>query len=267
MKVHLSKAVDDGLIYDLEVSPLQGWFYPPLYKTNILWANQQQYLMSFSYKWASEKRTHYLDLRDSTTYPKERNNDKELTEALFELWQHAGFVVAFNGNKFDNKMASTFFMRHNLVGRNLPSIDPCLIARSRFKLASNSLKNVAKELGVAPKMEVSLGNLTKRIIEDDDPKAWKIFKQYNIQDTVTLEQVWHKIRPHAKSHLNMAMYMGGGLITCPRCGKTDTLVKNGRYSKTATRVYQLWKCQPGRGGCGFAPSERLSQSVQSPTLK
>ena len=265
---HLSRENGDGLIYDLEVSPMKGYFYPPRYKTNILWVDHEQYLMSFAYKWVSEKRIYYFDLRDQSSYKLNPEADKELTQALHKIWDHAGYVVAYNGNRFDNKMAMTFFLRHDLPAQHKPSIDPCAIARSTFKLSSNSLANVAEELGVTAKLDVHLGDLTRSIIEDQDEKAWRMFKKYNIQDVDTLEQVWHAVRPYAKTHLNMAVHSPDmEYDACPRCGKTDTLVKNGKYSRTNTRVYQLYICQRKRGGCGHQPSLRLSAGMTPPKFK
>ena len=162
--VHLSEDKNDGLIYDLEVSPLRGYFYSR-WQTNALWVDQEQYLMSFAYKWASEKEIHYLDLRDTATFLLDPTADRELVRALFELWQHSGWVMGYNGDRFDNKMAKTFFVRNGFVCNKKMSIDPLKIVKKEFRFSANSMKNVAIELGVEEKMEVSLGNITRRIIE------------------------------------------------------------------------------------------------------
>lgn len=263
MKVHLSKKRNDGLIFDLEVSPIQMWGYPPLYETRALWVDQEQYLMSFAYRWESEKKTHYLDLRDSQTYGVDPTHDGELTKALYELWEHAAWAMAYNGDRFDLKMARTFFIRHGLIPKKMRSIDPIKMVKKEFKFSSNSMKNVAHELGVAPKMEVALGDLTKQIIKHDDRKAWKLFKEYNIQDVDTLYEIWLKVRPYATTHINMAMY-ADDYDACPRCGLRTMKRYKYQYDRTNAQTYRVYYCQLKAGGCGYR-SSRMRKS--QPTTK
>lgn len=266
MTVHTPERVEGQpriLIYDLEVSPLRVWTYGR-WQANALWVDQEQYLMSFAYKWYGEKKTYYLDLRDQTTYEVDKKHDTQLIRALFKVWQAADVVIAYNGDGFDQKMCRTFFMRNDLVPKPIRSIDPMKIAKKEFRLSSNSMKQVAVELGVAPKMDVPLGHLTQLIIEKDCPKAWREFKKYNIQDVDTLEQIWEKIRPYASTHINMASY-SEDMEACPRCGESKYLIRNG-YRYTNAQQYQEWYCKKEKGGCGHYPRRRLASPITKTTF-
>lgn len=250
-------------IYDIELSPIRMWCYSR-WQANALWVDQEQYLMSFAFKWYGTSKIHYYDLRDQTTYSVDRKHDKQLTKALYDMWQMSDILVAYNGAKFDQRVAKMQFARHGLIPKPVRDIDPLKIARKEFKFSSNSMRQVAIELGVAPKLDVPLGHLTQQIIEHDDKQAWKEFKKYNIQDVETLEAIWIKIRPYATTHVTISAY--GDYDGCPRCGKSDALIRYG-FKYTNSYKYQEWHCNPKKGGCGHYPRTRVSEQSLGSDVK
>ena len=65
-------------------------------------------------------------------------------------------------------------------------------------------------------------------------------QEYNIQDIVTLEELYLKLRPHDTRHPNVAVYGEPTEITCPKCGSEDSH-KRGFY-RTNVGKYQRFRC-------------------------
>ena len=267
MNVHLSEEKNDGLIYDLEVSAAIGEFYPPEYKTRIQRVLRPQLLIGFSYRWASEGKkgkTHYLDLRDSSTYKLDPLGQRELTKALHDLFEHAAYTLAYNGDGFDKPMAQTFFVREGFKSRKMPTIDPCKVARKEFRLSSNRMDNVAAELGIKRKLNIDLRGDTAAFLDEGDERAANRIKRYCVRDTNVLYDIDQIIRVYATTYLNLAN-LQDEYDACPRCQSTEHMVEvKGRFFFTNANRYRRWVCEEKTGGCGYRARERRSVQV-SPT--
>ena len=140
------------LAYDLETTPLLGWTYAT-YEASILKIEQPSYILCFSYAWidpsSDDFEVRVVTLRDFALYRREPTNDREVVKVLHELLSEADYILTFNGDNFDSKVAATAFLRHGLTP-NPPtkSIDVLKILRKHFKLnviaGSNRLGDVAE---------------------------------------------------------------------------------------------------------------------------
>jgi hypothetical protein len=234
------------LVYDIETSYLEGPAWRP-YDTDLLWVNQDWHMLSFSYKWLGDKKTHVLSLPDFPGYSKDPRDDFLLVTALWKLFNEADIVIAHNGNKFDQRKARARMIIHDLDPHpDLHQIDTLKEARRLFAFTSNKLDDLGEYLGVGRKLDTGGKFLWKSCIEGD-MKAWKKMCRYNKQDVILLEKVFIKLRPWIKMP---AMSSYGDPGACPRCLAKGTLIKRGLTPPTRSGGRrQRYKCSECRGWC------------------
>ncbi len=69
-------------------------------------------------------------------------------------------------------------------------------------------------------------------------------REYNIQDVITLEQVYLLMRPFMKKHPNVAVFEEVDKVLCPKCGSSHIQWRG--YVTTNVYKYKKFQCQ----GCG-----------------
>lgn len=241
------------LIYDIEVTPILGYTYG-LWKTNVIKVEKEPYLMSFAYKWYDKKRTKCLTLADMDTYKVDPENDYLLVKELWKLLDEADVVITHNGNRFDNKVANAFFIRHKL---NPPSpykqLDTLQIAKSTARFSSNSLNNLGELLGIGKKTNETHGSLWRKCI-DGDLDAWKKMAKYNIQDVDLSCKLYDILRPYAKTHVNLAR-LANKPDACPYCLEEGSLIRQG-YRTTQRGKFQKYSCKKCGAWCSSATAEK-----------
>lgn len=258
------------LIYDIEVSPALGWFYPPLYKTNVFRVEQHQILMSISWAWYGEvdKKgkpiVHNAKLNDyKTRYKADKLDDYELTKKLHEILNQAEIVVGHNSRRFDNKMANTFFMKHGL-GPTSPykTVDTLSDAKGYFRYTSNKLDEISKQRGSQGKTAIRVGDLWYDCLVNGNPKSWKLMQEYNDQDIVETYNRYEEQRPYIRNHPNMGVYLQQQGV-CAHCGKSGTLQSRGESPRVNGMVRQYW-CNPKHGGCKGWNYEKIHPEERTP---
>jgi hypothetical protein len=251
------------LLYDLEVSPILGWSYPPLYETRILKTEKNQCLMSISWAWLGENdkkgklKVYNVKLNDfPARFKNDHFDDYDLTKKLHEILSEAQIVIAHNGRRFDNKMANTFFVKHKL-GPTSPykTVDTLTNARGIFKFASNSLDNICKELGLAGKTDIKVNELWYDCLINGDKKAWKLMQEYNDQDINALHAIYLMELPYITNHPNMGVLQQQQGV-CSNCGKSGTFQSRGTETRVNGMVRRFW-CNPSKGGCTHWNNERI----------
>jgi DNA-directed RNA polymerase subunit RPC12/RpoP len=71
-------------------------------------------------------------------------------------------------------------------------------------------------------------------------KAWKLMKEYQIQDVNLLLDLYDILKPWIRNHPNMGLKNGDPLV-CRNCS-SDNIIKYGtRYANNAK--YQRYRCQ------------------------
>lgn len=218
------------LIYDIETTPLQTYTWG-IYEQHIA-LNQivkDWHLLSFAAKWVGEKGILYADQRKA----KDMSDDRDLVEKLWSLLDKADIVITQNGKAFDQKKVYARFLYHGMTPPS-PSkhIDTKQIAKKHFGFTSNSLAYLAEKLGVTKKShhpkfpglelwkECLLGN----------PAAWAEMQKYNIQDVLTLEGVYNKLRAWDTS-VNITLNGTG----CRSCGGFNLIARGYTYTTAGKR--------------------------------
>lgn len=238
------------LILDIETAPHIAYVWAA-WKQNIgqnQW-KQKGHIMSYAAKWLGEDEIMYVENRKS--------NDKPIVKKLFRLLDQADVVVAHNGDRFDLPVILGRGLSHGL---NPPSpyhtVDTCRVARKRFRFTSNSLQNLAEELGLPDKKEQHKKfpgfELWLECLRKND-EAWAEMKKYNIEDVVVLEELYLKMRPYINDHPNVATVSEDGEVKCPKCGSSNIQYRGYYYTKMGL-CYRRFVCKD----CGGWGRERYS---------
>lgn len=210
---------------DIETAPLQSYHWG-LWQQNIglnMIVNEWS-VLSYCAWWESDSgdvsKVKYNDVRNQDNF----HDDSILLSELWELLNDADFVVAQNGRRFDLKK-----IRARMILNGFPPfspvkvIDTLEIAKGVFGFTSNKLEWMSTYLGRVKKRkhekfpgfelwkECLLGNV----------EAWEEMRLYNIDDVVSLREVWLELRPWADKHPNLAAYYPDEQMRCGKCGSAE----------------------------------------------
>lgn len=240
------------LLFDIENTPLISYTWG-IWEQNVIEVKEEWYILCFAYKWLGEKKTNIVSLPDFKGYEKDKKNDEKLVKKLWDLFDKAEIIIAHNGDAFDIKKANARFIFHKLEPpKPYKTIDTLKLARKYFKFDSNKLDYLGQYLKVGRKLPHTGKHLWFGCMEGD-MKAWKLMKQYNIQDVILLEKVYYKIRAWANTPVNMNMLLNT-FYNCPKCGSEHT-VKRG-FATTRVGLFQKWQCL----NCGgWSQGERVKR--------
>lgn len=202
-------------------------------------------IISFGYKILGEKKAHCVsvwDLDDSWSY--HVNDDAALCQLIYDTLHDADGLVTHNGEKFDIKVLNTRLKKYGLPGlHKIKHVDTCQLAKSKLKLSSNSLDNVASHLGLGRKMKHDGWGMWVQV-QRGCAKAAKKMAEYCIQDVEVLHEVFEALRCFTAKIPNYNLFSDGKQV-CPSCGEA-TRQKSKGWAYTATKAYQRRQC----GHCG-----------------
>lgn len=225
------------LILDIETAPKVAYVWR-FFKENIgaKQVKEHGHIMSFAAKWLN---------RDEIIYEENRKeNDKIIVNSLVSLFDAADIVVAHNGGRFDFPQVMGRALVH---GIKPPSpykiVDTLKVAKAEFGFPSNSLEYLAMVLDCSKKeshknfpgfelwLECLRGN----------EAAWAEMKHYNIQDVITLEEIYLKMLPFMRHHPNVGVFGQQEEPVCPKCGSVHLHWRG--YSFTNVGKYHRFQCQ------------------------
>jgi hypothetical protein len=247
------------LLLDIETSPLVTYTWG-LFDQNIglNQVKEHTYIISWSAKFLGEDKVYYMDNRKAKHF----SNDKKLVEGLVDLINKSDCIVGHNLKRFDIKKINYRCIVNNIKRpKPVDQIDTLLIARRNFAFDSNKLEHLAKILKVKNK------KMTKREFSGFDlwaecmagnKKAWNEMKRYNIQDTITLEDVFNILQPWAKEANFMHLT---NKIECS-CGNSNLQKKGFRVSLSGK--YQRYICT--NCGANYQGKENLKSKAYNKTL-
>lgn len=248
------------LIFDLETAPNLAYVWG-MFKQNI-GLNQVQaegYVMSFAAKWLGEDKVMYFENR--------HGDDKPLIKRLIDLFDKADIVVAHNGNRFDVPIVMGRALVHGFAPPEpFKQIDTLQVARRQFRLMSNKLEHIANVLGCAPKLDHAKFAgfaLWHQCLKQND-EAWEEMRKYNVQDVLTLEEVYLKLRPFMKNHPNVAIYEEPDEPACPKCGSKHIHYRG--YFYTNAGKYRKFRCMTCKGWSSTRYTE-LNKDVAKNIMK
>lgn len=192
---------------------------------------ESSYVLCYAAKWNDNEEIIFDSVHQS--------KPKKMLKGIHDLLNEADAVVHYNGTKFDIPTLNKEFI---LYGYNPPSpykqIDLLRVVRSNFRFPSNKLDYVAQRLGLGKKHEHEGHELWVKCM-NGDKDAWKRMEDYNVQDVVLLEQLYHKLLPWIKNHPNQNLF--SEYVVCPTCG-SNHLQKRGTAIST-TGIYQRYQCK------------------------
>jgi len=229
------------LIVDIETAPNLAFVWG-LWKNNVGINQIKEYMhvMSYAAKWLCEDKIVYKESRT--------NKDKTLIKSLVKLFDEADIVVAHNGKKFDFPTVMARAIVHNIAPPSpYKVVDTLLVARREFRFPSNSLAALAIQFKVSGKLEHKAfpGFALWSECLKGNPEAWDEMKAYNIQDIVTLEEVYLKMLPWMRYHPNVGVFDAKEEAVCPKCGGTHLHFRG--YSYTNVGKYHRFQCQDCNG--------------------
>lgn len=239
------------LILDIETAPKLAYVWR-FWKENVS-AKQvlsHGHIMSFSAKWLGATSVHYSENR-------RQDDDSEIAKELWGWLDQADVVVAHNGERFDLPQIMSRLIVH---GIHPPSpykiVDTVKVARKEFGFGSNSLEYLAKVLGCTEKKSHKKFPGFELWVEcmKGNEAAWKEMKDYNIQDVVTLEEIYFKMRPYIRNHPNAGVFSEEETCVCPKCGGGKLHWRG--YTYTQVSKYRRFQCQD----CGGWGRSRFTEN-------
>jgi len=178
-----------------------------------------------------------------------------MLKEIHKLLEAADVVVHYNGAKFDIPTLHKEFILHGIV-RPAPSkqIDLLTVARTQFKFVSNKLDYVAQTLKLGRKTKHQGHEMWIQCMAGD-ADAWKTMEDYNKQDVVILEKLYHKLLPWMKTHANRTLY--GEDLVCPTCGHEDYQRRG--YAFSSAGKYARYQCKGCAGWFRGSINERRGE--------
>lgn len=228
------------LLLDIETAPIEAAVWG-LWQQNV-GLNQIQrdwLILSFCAKWLGNSEVQYHDLRECSEL-----DDSKLVEMLYNLLNEADMVIAQNGKRFDvPKIQTRFIVQGYLPPRPFKVIDTLLMARQSFAFTSNKLEHLTDVLCTTKKRKHSKfpGYDLWRECLRGNLEAWEEMRLYNIDDVVSMEELYLRLRPWYVGHPNVAIYRESEVPACPKCG-SEELVHDG-YHFTQAGKYEQMHCK------------------------
>jgi DNA polymerase elongation subunit (family B) len=219
------------LVLDIETAPILAYVWG-LHEQEV-GLNQIKsdwYVMAWGAKWLKSPEILYRDQRNK----KDPSNDKAILTELWALLDQADIVITQNGEKFDGPKLNARFM---LNGMNPPSpyrhLDTYKIVKQVAQFTSNKLEYLTDKLCLKHK-KITHGQFPGMVLWKEcmknNIKAWDEMKRYNIEDVLSTEELYTKIRPWTPETMPNVHPVDKTKSKCRVCGSSD-VVRNGyRFS-------------------------------------
>lgn len=197
------------------------------------------WLISYAYKWQGEN-----EIYGNVLTPDEALNadDSGLLMELWELVEQADAIVYHNGLNFDLPLLKARMLVQGLPPiRKVKSIDTLQLVKE-FKLNSNKLNSLGKQLDIGSKLDHEGIQLWIKCMEGN-PEALQHMLSYNKVDIELLEEVYNAIKPYSTRHPNLAVYYGDK----PRCNIccSPNVKPTGNTVSTNLSVFTEYVCECG----------------------
>jgi hypothetical protein len=116
-------------------------------------------------------------------------------------------------------------------------IDTKLVAKRAGFFFSNSLDDLADELGIGRKINTGGKELWKSIYQRQDEESIAHMKTYNVHDVELLKKVYLRLRKFDNRHPNFAL-MAGKPDSCPTClaDPKNLIVRKYAYNQVTARI-------------------------------
>jgi len=188
-------------------------------------------MLCWSAKWVGK---HKITFRSVYSDGKEK-----MVKDIWDLLNEADAVIHYNGRRFDIPHLNREFVELEM-GPPAPfkHIDLLPATRKRFKLPSYKLEYVADWLGVGEKLRHEGFDLWKRCMADEE-SAWRLMRQYNVNDCAITELVYERLKPWIPGIPSFAAHEQEHV--CPACGSDD--LQSRGYAYTQVSRYRRFVCK------------------------
>ena len=252
------------LVFDIETVMMEVYVWGIIYEQRIPQHSviKDWNVLAWSAKWLFDSKV----MSDVQT-PKEAvaRDDKRILLGIWKLLDEADIVIAHNGDKFDIRKLNSRFIEHGMMPP-MPyrSIDTLKVCRRNFAFSSFTLDYLCKKFGIGGKLTTGF-SLWEACLKGDQDALDKM-SEYNIRDTLMLEEFYVKIRPWIKGHPKLSLYMDVGVPICENCGSADVEHK-GQYYTTSVNKFKAFRCNDcgaiGRARKSSSPKVNLAESLVS----
>lgn len=185
----------------------------------------------------------------------------EMVASAHQLVDEADIVIHYNGTTFDMPHLNTSFWKEGLLPPSpVLQIDLLKTARKVFRLDSRKLQFFSQAAGLEGKLSHTGHQMWMDILTgttEVQAKAWKLMRQYNIQDVRVTEDLYHEILPWIPGHPHLGAFETDGQMHCPNCSSTELQKRGFKFTLTGG-AYQQYQCQ----GCGKWSRASRSVSLQ-----
>ena len=233
------------LFWDIETMPhlTANW---GKYEQNAVWVERYGYTFSYAWNWLGEDEFHVLGLDDFRGYRKDPHYDGHLIDQAWCLLDEADVVIGHNGKQFDTRKIMGRIAVHDYERgpSNFKEIDTKLVARNAGFFFSNSLNDLADELGIGRKLQTGGAELWKSIYQRQDKNSIATMKAYNVHDVELLKKVYLRLRKFDNRHPNFAL-IAGKPDNCPTClaDASKLIVRKHAYNQVTARLrYSCNEC-------------------------
>lgn len=245
------------LLLDIETAPIKAFVWR-LWKENVSLdqISSDWFMLTWSAKWlySAEVMSDRLTSEEAID-----EDDSRIINSLWNLLNKADVIITHNGIAFDLPKANARFVKWGLPPtRPYQQIDTKVIASKQFGFSSNKLEALARMFGIEGKKDTDF-KLWVGCIEGDEASL-SYMEEYNRHDVVVLEEVYLRLRPWIKGHINLGLYSDGTKSICPNCGSTH-LEEDGGYFYTPVGRYKTLRCECG--AISRARTSDLTKEVKS----
>ena len=188
-----------ALILDVETRPLTAYIWETGEQHVSLKQVQEDWtILAWSAKWlgAPASSIVYYDLRKNP-----KGSDLSILKPLWKLLDQADIIITQNGKAFDSKKINARFMLNGMKPpKPYTHIDTYLLVKKVAAFTSNSLEYLTSKFCTKHK-KTSHGkfpgmNLWIECLKGNK-EAWDEMKKYNIEDVLSTEELYLKIRAWA----------------------------------------------------------------------
>lgn len=218
------------LILDIETSPNVAHVWN-LYNQNVSLDQLQEpsFTLCWAAKWHQGRSNYWRNYTEPEFY----------SEILF-LLDEADVVVHYNGDRFDLPILNKEFLIAGYPPSSpYHSVDLYKVIKKKFRFASGKLKHVAEQLQLTNKIQHEGHELWVKVMQDD-LKAWKKMRQYNIGDLKPTEELFDRLYPWIDNLPNRNLFVDSDHPVCPNCG-SEKLQRRG-FAYTKQRKYRRYVC-------------------------
>jgi DNA polymerase elongation subunit (family B) len=222
------------LLIDIETSPniahVWGLFKQNIGLNQIMETGE---VICWAAKWLNEPEVFFASVH--------HDGKEEMVMGAHALLEEADVVVHYNGERFDIPHLNTEFAKLGLMPpASFKQIDLYKTVKQNFRFASNKLAHVAEEFKIGSKVKHEGHTLWVKCMAGV-ASAWKDMREYNIQDTALLEDLYFVLLPWLRVSVNAGLYGDTDTAQCPHCA-SDQLHKRG-FSYTSVSKFQRYQCQ------------------------